>query len=206
LEKVQWPEKILNRKLIAVEGKDDVGFFVKLLDEIGVTNFFVWGIDGKGNFNRDLPLLSKVPGFASLTHFAVIRDGDTDEAFASVRSILCQKMGFQNVPSTHGEFAIGTPKIGIFIMPGKSVKGNTLEDLCLGTVEEHPSMQCVNEFVSCISALKDRPKNMSKTKVQVFLASQPEIVNSIGLGASKNYWDFTSPVLDELKTFLINLK
>jgi len=47
---------------------------------------------------------------------------------------------------------------------------------------------------------------MSKTKVQVFLASQPEIVNSIGLGASKNYWDFTSPVLDELKTFLINLK
>lgn len=206
MEKAQWPEKISNRKLIVVEGKDDTKFFVKLLDEINITDFFVWGIDGKDNFNNDLPLLSKLPGFSNLTHFVVIRDNDTDDAFTSVRNIICRKIGFPNAPSTHGEFTSGTPQIGVFIMPGEAVEGNAIEDLCLKTVEKCSAMKCVNEFISCLSALKDKPKNMSKAKVQAFLASQPEIANSIGQGASKNYWNFNSPILDELKDFLRNLK
>jgi len=28
----------------------------------------------------------------------------------------------------------------------------------------------------------------------------------VGVGAQKNYWDFQSPALDELKQFLSNLK
>ncbi|MHC4216239.1 MAG: DUF3226 domain-containing protein [Planctomycetota bacterium] len=67
-------------------------------------------------------------------------------------------------------------------------------------------MTCVNEFASCISALEPTAKNIPKAKVQVFLATQPEIVDSVGLGALKKYWDFESPALDELKEFLNNLK
>jgi len=86
-----------------------------------------------------------------------------------------------------------------------------LEDLCLKTVENYKAMTCVNEYTSCISALESIPKNIPKAKVQVFkaqvfLAAQPEIVDSVGLGAQKKYWDFESSALDELKKFLIKLK
>ena len=91
-------------------------------------------------------------------------------------------------------------------MHGETVEGSAIEDLCLKTAEKLSAMKCVNKFISCISALKHKPKNMPKAKVQAFLASQPEIANSIGQGASKNCWNFDSPILEELKNFLSNLK
>ena len=96
-------------------------------------------------------------------------------------------------------------------MPGETTVGTILENLCLETVKDHPAMKCVDEFSSCVSALKSPPKNISKAKAQVFkaqvfLAAQPDIVDSVGLGAKKKYWDFDPPCLAELKTFLSHLK
>jgi len=203
------PQEIRNKKLLAVEGDDDVGFFVQLLDKIKILDFFVLPVDGKGNFNEQLPLLMKISGFSKVTHFAIIRDRDENSknsAFNSIADILRRKMDFQVIPSKHGEWSFGKPQIGIFIMPGDAIKGKALEDLCLKTVENHPAIKCVNEFISCACALETKPKNISKAKAQTFLAAQPEIVNSVGVGAQKNYWDFQSPALDELKQFLSNLK
>ena len=199
-------DEIRNKKVMVVEGKDDVGFFVKMLDKLNIFGVYVASLGGKDKFNDDLPDLQKRPAFSDITHFGVIRDQDIDNAFESVANILSRKMGFKNIPSENGQFVSGTPLIGIFIMPGNSIRGKTLEDLCLKTVEDHPAMQCVNEFASCASALENKPKNMAKAKAQTFLAAQPEIVNSVGLGAEKNYWDFDSPSLNELKQFLNNLK
>ena len=86
-----------------------------------------------------------------------------------------------------------------------------LEDLCLETVKDRPAMKCVDEFSSCVSALKSPPKNISKSKTQVFkaqvfLATQPKIVDSVGLGSQKGYWNFEAPCLVELKAFLSHLK
>ncbi|OHB68032.1 MAG: hypothetical protein A2Y77_01750 [Planctomycetes bacterium RBG_13_62_9] len=81
-----------------------------------------------------------------------------------------------------------------------------LEDLCLGTVKDHDAMRCVKSFARCVQRLPDPPRNPSKAKCQAFLAAQPEIVNSVGLGAHKGYWDFSSVVLDELKAFLAQMK
>ena len=80
-----------------------------------------------------------------------------------------------------------------------------IEDLCLKTVEKHPAMQCVNAFAECVSNLDNRPRNISKAKVQAYLAAQAEVAETIGRGAQKGYWDFDSPYLDELKSFLKNL-
>jgi hypothetical protein len=91
-------------------------------------------------------------------------------------------------------------------MPGEAVEGTMLEDLCLKTVENQPAMKCVNEFVCCACELEIKPRNLSKAKVQTFLAAQPDITNSVGIGAQKNYWDFESPYIDELKQFLNQLK
>jgi len=153
--------------------------------------------------------LKNLPGFLDITHFAIIRDKDEDSyksAFDSIVDILCRKMIFQDVPNMHGVWASGPPQIGIFIMPGKTIKGESLEDLCLKTVEEEPAMKCVDEFSSCASSLKVPPKNLSKAKAQVFLAAQHELASSVGIGAEKGYWDLESSVLKELKEFLSHLK
>ena len=208
------PEEIRNKKLLVVEGKDDIGFFVEVLKKQNISGVYVTGLGGKDRFNEELPRLTKISGFSNITHFGIIRDKDDksqNDAFKSVANTLLNKTNLQNIPTKHGQFAIGKPKLGIFIMPGETIDGTMLEDLCLKTVENHEAMACVNEYVACISALRHIPKNISKAKVQVFkaqvfLAAQPEIVDSVGLGAQKKYWDFESAALDELKKFLNKLK
>jgi len=199
-------KEIKNKKLFLVEGKDDVEFFVELLDKIGISDFFVWGIEGKGNFNKELPVIAKLSGFDNLTHLCIIRDKDQDDAYKSVGTILRETMNMANVPSKSGEMTQGEPNLGIFICPGDSIEGTCLEDLCLEVVKDHPAMDCVNAFADCVSALEISPKNLSKSKMLSFLAAQPDIVNTIGLAARKNYWDFTSPALQELIEFLKQFK
>ena len=203
------PEEIRNKKLLVVEGKDDIGFFVEVLKKQNILGVYVTGLDGKNRFNEELPRLTKISGFFNITHFGIIRDKDDksqDDAFKSVANTLRKKTALQNIPTKHGQFATGKPRIGIFIMPGDSIEGNILEDLCLKTVEKHEAMSCVNEFISCVSTLKTKPRNMSKAKTHAFLAAQQELANSVGLASEKGYWDFSSSVLNELRQFLNNLK
>ena len=72
MEESNWPKEIKNKKLVVVEGKEDVEFFVRLLDHIGMKDYFVWGIGGKDEFNNDLPLLPKVSGFSDITHLSYL--------------------------------------------------------------------------------------------------------------------------------------
>ena len=201
---------INSKKVVAVEGKDEINFFNALLEYMGVTDIDIREVGGKYRFPKKLPALVNASGFfladgsSFVTHLAIIRDKDEDEAFKSIASIV-ENTGL-TPPIKHSEYSNGKPKVGVFVMPGETIDGTMLEDLCLKTVEKHEAMNCVNEYVSCISALKTIPKNIPKAKAQVFLAAQPEIVNSVGLGAQKKYWDFGSSALDELKSFLVKLK
>ena len=77
-----------------------------------------------------------------------------------------------------------------------------LEDLCLKTVEHHPAMRCVATFIGCVLELENPPNNIAKAKAQAFLAAMPRLVNSVGLGAQKGYWDFNSEELTDLKAFI----
>ena len=209
---------IESKKILAVEGKDDMNFFDVLLEDMNIRDCETRAVGGKNQFPIKFPLLLKAPGFFSttgsplVTHVGIVRDKDEmkkTEVFASIVNIV-SGVGFEP-PAVHSQFSNGTPKVGIFIMPGDLIDGEKLEALCLKTVENHEAMPCVNEFASCISALENSPKDIPKAKVQVFkaqvfLAAQPEIVTSMGLGAKKRYWDFNSSALGELKSFLNNLK
>src|SRR4030042_3056188 len=205
---------IKSKKVLAVEGQDEENFFDAFLQYIDLTDVDIRQVRGKDQFKNKLPALKKASGFFNadgssfVTHLAIVRDRNSDDAFESIVGIL-KKEGFTR-PQKHGQFSKGDPKVGIFIMPG-AIEGTMLEDLCLKTVENHPAMKCVNEFATCVSELETKPKNISKSKVQVFkaqvfLAAQPEVVDSVGLGGQKKYWNFDSPALEELKQFLGNLK
>jgi hypothetical protein len=204
------PILITCKKILAVEGKDEKNFFDSLLKHQNISNCQIEEVGGKDQFPRKLPALIKAPGFVNpdgsfaVTHLVIIRDKNGDEALKSIANVL-EKDNLVP-PEKERQFSSGKPKVGIFIMPGKTIKGTMLEDLCLKTVEDHPAIECVNEFASCVSKLGHPPKNPSKTKTLAFLAAQEEIANTIGLGAQKNYWDFNSPCLDELKAFLEKMR
>lgn len=198
-------EIIRQKKVIAVEGKDEVNFFNALLKDIGITDFEIRDVGGKQQFKNKLPALVRMSGFSDVEVLAIIRDADNDAnaAFKSISNIL-RKEGLK--PATEAaQFSEGRPKIGIFIMPGNSDAG-MLEDLCLKTVENHPAMDCVRPFVNCISELEESPNNIVKAKAQAFLAAMPELANSIGVGAQKGYWNFKSEKLTDLKSFIDNLR
>lgn len=201
---------ITSKKIIAVEGSDDDKFIDALLRYVNIKDFDIRFVGGTGEFQNKLPSLKKTSGFyhpsgsSFVTHLAIIRDENGDDAFTSIANIL-RREGFVP-PESHGQFSDANPKVGIFIMPGKTIEGKMLEDLCLKTVENHPAMKCVNAFYSCVNTLEKKPKNIAKAKAQAFLAAQPELANSVGVGAQKSYWDFESSALDELKNFLGCLK
>jgi hypothetical protein len=108
-------------------------------------------------------------------------------------------------PKKINYFSNGIPKVGVFIMPGDSDKG-MLEDLCLRTVKDHPVMEFIDAFVNFVLRLEEPPRNIAKSKGQVFLAAMPDIVCRVGLGAEKGYWNFNSEELLALKSFLNNFK
>jgi len=201
---------IKSTKILAVEGEDEKNFFSALLKYMKITGCDIRVVGGKNQFKNKFPALKKASGFynadgsSSISHLAIIRDKDGDDAFDSIVDTL-RRAGF-TAPEDTCQFVGDNPEIGVFVMPGNTINGTMLEDLCLKTVENKPCFKCVEDFLSCVSQLESPPNNPSKAKAQVFLAAQPKIFNSVGLGAIHNYWDFDSPVLEELKHFLSHLK
>lgn len=198
-------EIIRQKKVIAVEGSDEVNFFNALLKYTGITDIDVCEVGGKQQFKNKLPALVRRSGFTDVEVLVIIRDADNDAAaaFKSIKNIL--KKERLKSPIQANQFSEGIPRIGIFIMPGNSDTG-MLEDLCLKTVKHHPAMGCVESFIGCVAKLENLPNNIAKAKAQAFLAAMPELANSVGVGAQKGYWNFNSEELTDLKSFIDNLR
>ncbi len=208
MEKKSSPEPITKKKLLGVEGQDEMTFFKALFKHMGMENIVdLREVKGKDNFKIELPLLTKIPGFSDLEAIAIIRDADTsaENTFKSIRDVL-KKVGLQT-PKNPGEFSPGTPKVGIYIMPDNKNSG-ALETLCLRTVKDKKEMDCVDRFIDCANRLENPPqeRDIDKAKVQAFLAIRPKVPDMLGIGSQKGYWDFDSPQLTPLKNFLSKLK
>ncbi len=200
------PEPITKKRLLVVEGEDEINFFEKLLKYINMTDLVdIREVGGKAQFKNKMPVLQKASGFNRLEHIAIIRDADENAAgaFASIAGII-KNIGL-TPPEKAGQFSSSKPRVGIFIMPDNASKG-MLEDLCLRTVKDHKAIECVSGFIGCVKVLEPPPKNRSKAKAQAFLAAMPEIANSVGVGALKGYWNFDSEELKPLIHFLGQLK
>lgn len=198
--------RIQRRKILAVEGDDEINFFDALFRYLSIPDVEIYQVGGKDQFRNKLPALVRTTGFfTNVEAFAVIRDANHDAkaAFNSVKDVL--KKQNLNPPDQINKFSESYPRIGIFIMPGCSDEG-MLEDLCLSTVRDHPIMKCVDDYIDCISREGDSPKNLAKAKTQAFLAAMPKAARSVGLGAQMGYWNFESEVLAELKKFIENFR
>lgn len=186
-----------------VEGEDDKLFLEALLRHEGIPGMQVIAVGGKTQLPANLKALRAAPQFGSVVRsLGVIRDADADPdaAFRSVCGALYHA-GLPTPPAP-AELAAGPPRVGVFVLPSGSQRG-ALEDLCLAAVADDPAYPCVEQYFQCLAhASVECPREWSRARMQVFLASRAEIDRRLGVAAQAGYIPWASPVFDGLKRFL----
>lgn len=190
--------------LLLVEGDEEVGFFGALLKHLGISEIQIMKA-GKTRFRDNLSTYRLMSGFDSVRSIGVVRDADDSAraAFDSVRDSLKHN----NLPQPNAILmpSTDTPRTMVLIMPpdGEGT-GRMLEDLCWASMMDDPAMPCVAQYFECL-AEKDfahRPTAIAKARVHAFLASREEPDLRLGEAAGKGYWNFDSPVFEQVKNFL----
>ncbi len=216
-------------RVLLLEGNDELRFFQAAFKPWGLdekVQRHEWGGE-RDRLGALLGLISDDPHRATLKALAIVRDAEQSAAseLQSVQGHL-RKWGFP-VPDTVGEWKVqGGLRVGVLLMPGRGRDKGCFEDLLLESVPAgHAAMKCVEGFMECIMALPDkkalpenrgdapdearevyRPKNLSKAKLQAFLAATHENRRLPGEAAQKGVWDFEAPCFQELRRFLAPLK
>lgn len=194
--------EIKKPKLLVVEGREEQMFFEALNQHLGLKKIQIMPIGGKEKLRGNLKALVRSPGFPQVVSLAVVRDADEDPdgAFQSVRDAL-QAAGLPT-PEKAFEPVNENPRVAVLILP-KADRSGMLEDLCLEAVVQDPAMECVERYFQCLQE-KDLtlPHNISKAKVQVFLASRPKAGLRLGEAAQAGYWPWDAEAFHQVKNFL----
>ncbi len=196
---------IKKKKLLLVEGQDEVMLIDKLLRELELTEVLqIINVNGKNNISRGLKSLMKHSDSHRISSIGIIRDADKNPkgAFDSICSAL-ENAGLAK-PKQPEELVGDKPKVAIMILPTANTEG-MLETLCLQSVQEDPAMACVNQYFDCLKKQlgeAQMPKNLAKAKTAAFLSSRPELASNVGIAAQKGYWPFTHSTFSSLKAFL----
>lgn len=188
--------------LIIVEGEDEKPFFEEIIKFIDLGNVQVLSIGGKTKLKNNLRALVRAPGFLKVRSIGIVRDanGDHKAAFQSV----CGALKNADLLAPNGPLtSIGeNPKITVFILPGLNLPG-MLEDLCLMAVGDDCAMPCIDDFIDCLSDKNcDTPSNLSKAKLQIFLASRKKPGLRLGEAAQAGHWPWENKAFDQVKQFL----
>jgi hypothetical protein len=194
--------QIVQRTLLVVEGRDEELFFGALLRYLGLGHVQVLPVGGKERLAENLRALSKSPRFSEVICIGVVRDADSDPraAFESVGAAL-RHAGLTTpreamLPAGH------EPRVCVMIVPTPSTPG-TLEDLCMGAVDTDPAYGCGERYFQCLreNGLPE-PRNLSRARIQVFLASRPLAGKRLGEAAQAGYMPWDAGAFGKLKSFL----
>jgi len=192
--------------LILIEGKDENNFFKCLFPILNINSVQIFSVNGKPNIRKAILPMENTAGFKILKNLIVTRDANDDinAAFQSVCNSL--RDGNLDVPSKLGSFTNGIPKVGVYIFPD-NIGGGCIEDLCLRSISDDPILQCVDDFFGCMEPIAYPNSNHphpSKSRINTYLSKLPEGSGiSIGVAAQKGCWDFSNPIFDNLKEFLL---
>ncbi len=197
--------EIKQPNLLVVEGKEEQLFFEAFIRYMGLQSIQVMPIGGKQQLRSNLKALVNTHGFPTVASLGIVRDADSDPnaAFQSVRDAL-QAAGL-SAPGSPLELVDGNPCVAVLILPGRGKPG-MLEDLCLEAVMCDPAMKCVEQYLQCLPQQGiPGPRNLSKAKVQAFLASREEAGKRLGEAAQAGYLPLGHKVFEEVRSFLRRL-
>ncbi len=189
-------------KIILVEGLDDVKFFRALLKYLNIKNFQIIEVEGKNNFKTVLKIISQEVVNKLVSVIVCIRDADNNfsGAFLSIKnSLKDSKLPFPDKANTFNN--VNDIKTGVYVLPANQETG-MIEDLCMQTIDKDKK-DCIEKYYNCLNI---EVKNKSKSTIQIYLATQEPLTNSLGNASQEGIWNFNHECFAELKTFLENLK
>ena len=195
------PTPVMKDKQLVVEGRSAYYFFIALLKRMRKTDVQVRDFGGVDDLPGYLETLTRMSGFAQVIALGIVRDAEQDagSAFQSVSDSL--KRLDLPAPSAPEQFTESRLKVGVLILPdGKSPE--MLEDLCLSSVSDDAAIPCVDQYLDCLRSVRSLPRNLSKGRIQAFLASRPKAGLLLGEAASNEYWPWDHPAFDHVKRFL----
>lgn len=199
-------EPVTQSKLVVVEGDDDKNLLAALIKHLRLTGIQIIPCIGKGEMPNVIRAVRNTSDFENkVASLGVVRDADedADRTFLSVCDAL-SKAGL-SVPNRPLTVASGTPRVIVMIWACDRNEG-TLEDVCLQSVAELSEIACISQYFECLQKQSIvLPGNLSKAKVQAFLASRPEPCPHLGVAALKGYWPFDSKAFHDARKFLVKL-
>lgn len=190
--------------LLLVEGKTDELFFSALNKYLEFHDIQIIDVGGTPKFKKRLELISISPKFNMIKSLGIVRDNDSKHPTKSAFECITDDLTFAKLPTPESPLLPkgNNPQVTVMILPREGEPG-MLEDLCLKSVESDLAMPCVNQYCQCLQEkCPSFPKNISKAKVQVFLASKKEAEKGLGIAARDGYWPFENAAFDEVKQFL----
>ncbi len=192
--------------MVVVEGDDDGLLLESFSRSLNLSGIQIITCKGTGSMSDVIRAVRNTPDFENrVTSLGIVRDAEKDArgAFQSVCSAL--HSASLPVPQQPLTVAHGTPSVIVLIWSYDRKLG-MLEDVCLQSVSDHPEMICVNEFFECLQRQGvEQPRNLSKAKVQAFLASRPETYPHLGVAAMRKVWPFDNKAFNGVKEFLKQL-
>ncbi len=198
------PVKVEQPNVLIVEGKEEKLFFDELIEHLKLQKIQIMPIGGKDKLRSRLKALVSTPDFSKVVSLGIVRDADTDPdaAFQSV----CDALRVAKLPAPDRPLVPipGNPRVTVMVLPGDNESG-MLEDLCLKSVAQDPAMPCVERYFECLQQNNILPDNMSKAKVQAFLASRPKTGLRLGEAAEKGYWPWDENIFEQVRIFLQQL-
>ena len=81
-----------------------------------------------------------------------------------------------------------------------------LEDLFIDIISDNPGMACIETLFQCIQANGlTLPTNMSKARINAWLATQPDCEKRLGEAALSGFFPITHPALQTIIRFIQDL-
>lgn len=194
--------------LLLVEGNDEVRFFNAFLNFLNIRPIQITSVYGKDNFApflRNSVIVSR--NFLQLKKLILVRDAD-DDAQAAFQSLGSALTG-AGLPVPHDPFlnwATGYPFVSIAILPDGNSRG-TLEDLCLRSIQDNDensaALNCVEQYLICRGLSPGAESGWdSKARLHSYLAVGNRPGLRLGEAADAGVWDWGSPALRPLASFL----
>ncbi len=191
--------EVLKSRLLLVEGMDAFSFWIWACEAFTQNEVQVYDFGGNQELQQRLLTITRTPNFDSVTSLAIIRDAETDPdaAIQSVQSAL--RYADLPVPDAPFAFAEGTPRTVFLLQPGFSTDAagsraylpGTLEDLCLMTVAGDPCLDCVANYMDCLTAAGEPMPRPHKTRLHGLLAGKDIYVGlKVGEAARVGAWDW----------------
>jgi hypothetical protein len=208
------PTPVAKSKLLFCEGRDEEEFFGALFKHLGRADVQIVPVGGKYSFAKGVAAVAADAAFPTVTDILIVRDADhaSDKAgFAPTWSSVASTL--QNnrlpVPTTHGVFVAGPPRVAVFVMPDGATDG-MLESLCREAVGSDPATPCVVSYLDCLAKAgvpgTPHPANrQDKAFVRAFLASRPEPDKLLGQAAQAGYWPWADAAFAPLIAVLQQL-